>query len=250
MIKLGSLSLIDGMPRIAVGFSDNVSIKVIQDAKNLGLDIAELRMDRYSKHDKKYVLSEIKKFKNFPLIGTIRSKKEGGFWNRSEAERLSLFKVIIPEIDAIDIEISSKDILESVVKAAHAANKIVVISHHNFRKTPSGNDLNKILDEAKSVGADIVKIATFVAKNDDVRTLAGFTIAHRSKGLVTIGMGDKGVITRITFPALGSLITYAALGQSTAPGQLEYADAVDLTRRLYPKYNEEKIVALKLLEAV
>jgi hypothetical protein len=52
MIKLGSLSLMDGTPRIAVGFGDNVSIKVVQDAENLGLDIVEFRVDMYSSFEK------------------------------------------------------------------------------------------------------------------------------------------------------------------------------------------------------
>ena len=250
MIKLGSLSLLNEIPRIAASFSGNASLKVIQDAKHLGLDIVEARVDRYTRHDKKYVIDEIKKFKSFPSIGTIRSKKEGGHWDRSDAERLSLFKAIIPAVDAIDIEISSKEILKDVVKAAHAAKKIVLISHHDFKKTPDLDELNRIANEAKSIGADIVKVATFILRHEDIQTLAQFTITNKSGGVVSIGMGDKGTATRILFPALGSLITYAALGRSTAPGQLEYADTVDLIRRLYPKYNEEKVRALKLLKAI
>ena len=250
MIKLGSLSFPEDTPRIAVSFGDHASVRVIQDAEKLGLDIVELRVDLCSRYDEKYILDEIKKFKNLPLIGTIRSKKEGGNWGRSDAERLSLFEAMLPTVDAVDIEISSKEILAEVVKAAHAVKKIVIVSHHDFQKTPNIDELSKIAGEARSVGADIVKIATLVLKSEDIQTLAEFTIANKPKGVVSIGMGDKGVVTRILLLALGSLITYAALGQSTAPGQLEFADTVDLIRRLYPKYNEEKILALKLLEAV
>jgi 3-dehydroquinate dehydratase-1 len=51
-------------------------------------------------------------------------------------------------------------------------------------------------------------------------------------GLIVIGMGDAGVASRVLFPALGSLLTYAAAGTQTAPGQLALDEAVALLRRL------------------
>ncbi len=250
MIKLGSLPL-NGTPRVAIGFAGNTPPQLIQNAKDYGLDIVELRIDLYPEFRTAYVLSEVKKFRHFPSIATIRSKKEGGKWDRSDRERLSLFKVVIPEVDAVDIELSSRTILGAVIKAAHQAEKLVVISHHDLDKTPSIKELNRIVNKAKSLGADIVKVATYALNDEDVQTLAELTIANKSKNIVTIAMGDKGTKSRIIFPALGSLMTYASLGnQSTAPGQLDYMDTCDLLRRLYPQYNEIKITSLKLLEAV
>jgi 3-dehydroquinate dehydratase-1 len=45
-------------------------------------------------------------------------------------------------------------------------------------------------------------------------------------------MGDAGVASRVLFPALGSLLTYASAGTQTAPGQLDLDEAVALLRRL------------------
>ena len=248
MIKLGQLPL-NGLPRIAVGFTDQTSLTTIRNAKKHGLDIVELRIDQYGSFDKRYVLKELKKFKGTPTIATIRSKTEGGAWNLSEAERLSLFKAVIPEVNAIDIELSSKTIIKELVQTAHRAKKLVFISYHNFEGTPEVPQLNKIANKAKTLGADVVKIATLVWKREDIRKLSLFTLSNAPKNLITIGMGPNGVISRILFPALGSLITYASLGKPTAPGQLDYHTTFELLRKLYPKFNQEKIQSLKILEA-
>ncbi len=247
MIKIGKLTL-NGTPRIAVVFRDNTPQDLLRKAKENGLDVAELRIDQYTSFDRNHVLKEISKFKNFPTIATIRSHKECGGWNLSEKQRLSLFKAILPKIDAIDIELSSKEILDQAVKAAHSAGKLVIISYHSFDQTPKADVLNKIFEQAKSLGADIVKIATMALNRTDIQTLAAFTIANSGKNLITIAMGTQGVISRIFFPSLGSLMTYASLGEPTAPGQLHYDMTFDLLRILYPKFNQEKIEKLKILE--
>ena len=249
MIKLGKL-ILNGTPRIAVGFNDRTNPTILMDAKKLGLDIAELRIDQYSSFEKKHVLKQISKFRHFPTIATIRSKKEGGGWNLSESARLQLFETIIPKIDAIDIELSSKEILPKVIKKAQSAKKSVVISYHNFDRTPDVRALSKILKEAKTLGADIVKIATMALRKADVQALAAFTSANASQNLVTIAMGSEGLISRIFFPVLGSLITHAYLGEPTAPGQLHYEKTFDYLRLFYPKFNQEKIRALQLFQNV
>lgn len=247
MIKLGKITL-NGTPRIAVGFRDKVRASLIEDAQRFGLDIAELRIDQYSSFESKYVLKEISKFKRFPTIATIRSKKEGGDWNLSEQERLHLFQAIMPKIDAVDIEFSAKEILPKVIKAAHALKKLVVISSHNFDRTPNIKVLSKITSEAKAKGGDIVKIATTALNRADIQTLANFTVNNASKNIIVIAMGSIGMISRVFFPVLGSLMTYAYLGEPTASGQLDYETTFDYLRRFYSQFNEEKINSLKILQ--
>jgi 3-dehydroquinate dehydratase-1 len=247
MLKIANLAL-NGTPRVAIGFKDNVTSETIKEIADFGLDIVELRIDQYSSFETAYVVREIKKFRAFPSIATIRSEKEGGGWNLSEKKRLDLFKSILPYVDAIDIELSSKEILKNVVSNANKLKKLVCISYHDFVKTPVTKKLEQVLKEAKSCGADIVKIATLAKNRDDVQILADFTIQNNSKNIITISMGSEGTISRVFFPALGSLITYASLGGATAPGQLDYSLTTDLLRLMYPKYNQEKINSLKLLE--
>ncbi|MDQ6967051.1 MAG: type I 3-dehydroquinate dehydratase [Mariprofundaceae bacterium] len=244
---LGSLDL-GGNPRLVVGYTDDVSSDTIKKSLALGLDVAELRVDKYAYSDPIYVLNEISKFRDIPTIATIRSSDEGGDWCGTEAERLSLFKTIISHVDAIDIELLSKEIMLDVIETAHEAGKLAVVSYHNFKSTPSYDDLVELVNEAKKKGADIVKIACTAISQSDMQNLARLTIDCSSKNIITIAMGSKGLVSRLMFPALGSLMTFAYVGRPTATGQLRLDETLDLLRLFYPEFNEDKIIHLKLLE--
>lgn len=247
MLNLGSLTL-NGTPRVAVGFNDKIQSIAIKKGLSKGIDIAEIRIDQFSSYKHEYVLEELKQYKGIPTIATIRLKSEGGGWCLSEEERLSLFKVVIPHVDAVDIELQATAILHEVIGAAQEADKLAVVSYHNFEETPPVSELTALIDEAKSIGADIVKIAAQVQGKQDVQDLARVTLENAAKNIIIIGMGSEGLVTRFFFPALGSLITFAYVGRPTAPGQLHFDDAFDLLRTLYPSFNQEKFVSLELVE--
>ncbi len=80
----------------------------------------------------------------------------------------------------------------------------------------------------KRVGADIVKIAVLVKRWSDNVILFELTKRVSKSGgkIIAIGMGEKGKISRIGCPLLGSFLTYAALDarSKTAPGQLLLKD--------------------------
>jgi 3-dehydroquinate dehydratase-1 len=67
-----------------------------------------------------------------------------------------------------------------------------------------------------------------------VQTLLAVTLARRTTGLVTLGMGPYGPLTRIVLPAAGSLLTYGSVGRPTAPGQLSVAEIRRLFDSLLP----------------
>lgn len=219
MIHFGPLSL-DGSPRIAVPFRDGNDAASIARAVELGMDIAELRIDQFAHRDASSVLAEIEKFSATPVLATIRAAAEGGTWDGSDTARLDLYRVILPHVDAVDVELSSKSVAVGVVAAAHALRKPTVLSFHDFVKTPPLESLNAIARDALGAGASIVKVAAMCNSQDDVRTLTRFTLDHAHEGVVVIGMGPVGVTTRVLLPALGSLFTFAAYGEGTAPGQL------------------------------
>ena len=248
MNRLDTL-LCGGVPLIAVGFADKTSAQVIQSAKQEGLDVAELRVDLYESYQHQYVLDVIRQFKHLPSIATIRIGKEGGKWGLSEQQRLALFKAIVTEVDSVDIELQAEEILSDVVKVTHEAGKLVFISYHNFDETPTLSALNLVAKRAIEVGADAIKIATHAKSMADIRTLAQFTIEKASLNIVTMAMGAKGVVSRLFFPSLGSRLTFAYIGQPSAPGQLRFDETFDILRKLYPDFNQKKISALELMEA-
>lgn len=235
MINFGSVVL-GGGPRIAVPFRDGNDPASIARAVELGMDIAELRIDQFANRDAANVLKEIAKFEAVPVLATIRSASEGGAWPTSDdAARLDLYKAVLPHVAAVDIELSSKSIAENVVSAAHALGRPVVLSFHDFSKTPPLDTLNAIARDARSAGADIVKVAAMCSSQDDVRTLTRLTLDHVHEGVVVIGMGLIGVSTRVLLPALGSLFTFAAYGEGTAPGQLQLDQMAEMAAQLFPR---------------
>lgn len=239
MVTLGGLTL-GGTPRVAVALSDGLTPDELASAQRLGLDVAELRIDQFPKTDENYVLEQVTVFDGVPTIATIRTRSEGGGWDETEPDRLALFRAVIPEVDAVDLELSAFDIRDAVVETVHELGKTVILSYHNFDGTDSIDRFEQIIRDAKEVGADIVKMATHCSGPADVQTLADITLSNRDAGLITIGMGAHGALSRIFFLALGSLMTYTFLGTPTAPGQFDLEDTCRRLRTFYPNYAAER----------
>jgi 3-dehydroquinate dehydratase-1 len=221
-----------GTPKIVLSLNDAI-LPMKKKSPRL-FDIVEMRVDLFSISDDA-LLSFADSLSCYPTIATIRSKCEGGDFRFSERKRFALFQKIIPHVSAVDIELSSKTILSDVIQSARNQKKIVMVSYHNFNKTPPRVELDRIFNQAKSAGADMVKVAAFANGDQDIQRLARFTIEHAGQNIVTIAMGEKGEISRLFFPALGSLFTYGYLGEPTAPGQMDCRELSRLMRRFYPR---------------
>ncbi len=233
-IQLGDLRLDGVTPRIAVPFRDGTPPERIAEAKRLGMDIAELRVDFFSNREAERVREEVDRFRGVPVLATIRSAAEGGAWDGPDDERLALYKALLPGVAAVDVELSSAAIVASVIAAARAQKKCAIVSFHDFARTPPAATLDDIANRASSAGADIVKVAATCRNIEDLHVLAEYTLRHRDKGLVTIGMGDTGLLSRVFFPALGSLFTFAAFGEGTAAGQIPLEETAVWLCRFYP----------------
>lgn len=237
MLRIGSVTL-DKKPRIAAPFTDRTSQTIIDEAVRIGLlDIAEARIDLFTRIESDYVIAQLDRLKNTPTIATIRTQEEGGKWNQPEEERLRLFRAVLTRAGAVDIELNSLAIRDRVIEAAKAANRCVIISYHNFLTTPDNTFLEDRLQKAKEIGADIVKIATYIRSADDIRTLASLLLSHPLSNLLLLGMGDYGRITRILFPTLGLPMTFAYLDQPTASGQLSVRETNEYLQFFYPDFS-------------
>jgi 3-dehydroquinate dehydratase-1 len=216
-----------------VPFADAATRAEVLSLVQRGLDVAELRVDHFARVDAASVLAQLDVFAGVPLLATIRSAAEGGGWKGTEADRLALFRALLPRVDAVDVEIAS-EIARDVVRDAQRAGRLAIASFHDFARTPGAGALAAVVARGRALGADVVKIATAVAGRDDLRSLARLLVDTDDIGLIAIGMGDAAVATRVLFPALGSLLTYAHAGNVTAPGQIPLVEMRQLLRRLYP----------------
>ncbi len=207
-------------PALAAVVTGSIKLRLIKKAKTHGASLIELRLDTFDTRNVFKLRQEIASIKaqGLRVLLTVRSKKEGGKIAIAPKERLMLFTELITAVDMVDIELSSGLFAKEVIELARKKRKKTIVSFHNFKGTPSTARLEKVIKEAREIGADTVKIAAFATKKEDVRRLARTLLAHND--LIIIAMGAIGQSSRITFPLLGSLVTYGSISESTAPGQM------------------------------
>jgi len=233
MLRLGDLELGDGRPLVAVSFTDIDGRHEVAEACDAGVAIAELRIDLFARLTPDYVALQAERLSGLPTIATIRLAAEGGRWTAGESTRLELFMAVLSLVDAVDVELAAGETLQALEPAAHKAGKLLIVSHHDFEATPSLEVLVDVCRRSAAAGADIVKIAAMVRDDADIEVLSRLLTERPAPNLVVIGMGEKGLATRIAFAGKGSLFTFAAKGDRTsAPGQIAYTRMLQLFSEL------------------
>jgi 3-dehydroquinate dehydratase-1 len=183
-------------------------------------DLFELRLDALVA-DLDAVQREIEKLPS-PLIITARHPREGGANNLSPTKRRGLLRRFLDHASYIDIELRSADSAAVILAAARAKKIRTIISFHDFRETPSVAKLHAIAHAAKSLGADVLKIATTTDTPVQLARLQEFFSAHRMK-IAAMGMGKLGRAARLWCAKRGSVFNYAHLGTANVEGQLSVA---------------------------
>ena len=227
-------------PTVIVPVTDRTPLRALGAAARQGVELAEARVDLFRDQDEaavKRFLQDARKI--MPLLVTIRASREGGAWRHGEPERLALYRRLLPVVDAVDTELGAP-LRAELVAAARRAKKLVVLSHHDFAKTPADAVLDRVVTRGFRAGADVVKIAAHVRDERDTARLAALFARHAGRALVVIGMGDAGKKTRVFFPALGSLFTFAALGRGTAPGQLDVKAMSRALAGFFPEFGARR----------
>ncbi|MDR2545849.1 MAG: type I 3-dehydroquinate dehydratase [Methanobrevibacter sp.] len=180
-----------------------------------GADILELRIDGISNPDPKMVKDIIQEI-NFPTIATNRLKVEGGYFNGSEEDRITILRAAADVCEYVDVELQTE--LEYINSITETGVK-TIISYHDFEKTPSLNEMFDIVEEELKIG-DIAKIA--VTSNTLEDTIDVLAVLSKFDNTVAISMGELGSYTRIIASKFKAPITFAASDDVTAPGQLDF----------------------------
>lgn len=157
-----------------------------------------------------------------PTIATIRLANEGGQWNGPDADRLPLFDAALQTVTTVDIEYRSP-LMKQVSALACRYGKPLIISYHDFERTPPLAELQQVIRTAANYGT-VVKIATRTETEEDVATLRALFAEQCSASVCLLGMGTFGPHTRLDFPRLGSCLTYGYLDAPVAPGQVAAAE--------------------------
>lgn len=191
---------------------------ISQAEKESGL--IEIRIDYLLQHNELDLFLIKKKMKK-EIIIICRRADEGGRWTTSESNRLlQLQKAYDLEFNYVDIEL--KTLQEKRFKIPRRTLTKTIVSFHDFKRTPSIHDLKETVLKMKQYNPYIMKIATMIKHKEDASLLYKLLL-ERKKGdkYIIIGMGDKGVLTRITTPLLGGYMTYCSIhNNGSAPGQI------------------------------
>jgi 3-dehydroquinate dehydratase-1 len=212
-------------------------IKEAESYLGLDFDILEWRADYFTSAVPASLIIDIEKAAaalraiiDKPLLFTFRTEAEGGAQSISAEDYITLNKAIVASgnVDMIDIELGcearmldSSDTIKDFIAYAHDFWVMVVVSNHDFHKTPSKAEIIRRLEKMQALGADIPKIAVMPESADDVLTLLAATAEWYKVAIqpfITISMSQLGAISRLA--TFGSCATFGAATKSSAPGQL------------------------------
>jgi 3-dehydroquinate dehydratase type I len=221
-------------PRICVPIVETHVRKAIEAIKeaNFLADFIELRAD-YLKDPK---LTDLMKIRKKPLIVTNRRKEEEGRYRGNEPERFKVLKEAIRlGAEYVDVEMRSRGSLLRELIANKLGTK-VILSSHDFQKTSSQKELQRLCDRMSQLGADVVKIVTFATSwEDNLQVLSLIPFARRmNQEIVAFCMGEKGKLSRVFAPWMGAAWTYASLSRTkaSAPGQLTVGEMKEIWKKL------------------
>lgn len=179
-----------------------------------GIDWAEIRLDMTD-----LTLPEVTRlFSAHP--GLIATCRPGPF--PAEHRKALLMAAIDAGAAYVDIEVDSEEAYRrEIIARARSRGRKVVVSFHDYEKTPERDMLEATIAECFAAGADIAKIACTARSVRDNARLLGLLDGGRP--VVVVAMGTKGRIVRIVAPLLGSPFTFASLrpGRETADGQID-----------------------------
>ena len=171
-----------------------------------GASLVELRMDLLKDPN----IESLIQCSGLPVIATDRKNPK------------NLIQAIKAGCDYIDIDLSNI-VKKQLIKQARMNNCKVIISLHDYGKTPSSLPLDNNEGE-------FLKIATTInSAKDGVQLLH---LLDQRDNLIVVGMGEKGLYTRIIAPLMGSFLTYAYVEKATAPGQLNVEGMIEIYKKM------------------
>lgn len=189
---------------------------------NAKADVIELRLDFLESVDAESLVDLIA-ICSKPVIITPRIDEQGGAGNLNDNNRCELLKLGFEKnVEYVDIEYESAKQIQIVNSTK------VIVSHHDFAKTPAFPQMLDIVSDMKQKPGDHYKYITKANSINDNFNI--FRLLSKQKNMISFCMGEKGQISRILAGKYGSFITFAALSQNqqSAPGQVDFDELIGL----------------------
>lgn len=213
------------LPRVCVavtGFDPN---ELVDKADALVRDnsFLEFRLDYLSKPA--LALPKIKRFvesrPGVVVIATCRRVASGGKFRGSIASQLDILgKAATAGCQLVDVELQTASKCKPDQLKKLRAKAGLILSFHDFRATKK---LDETLEKMLVYPADFYKLVSTATTLSDNVSMIKF-LAHEGDrhSLVSMCMGEQGIISRVLGLRAGSIFTFASVsaGEETAPGQV------------------------------
>ncbi len=238
-IKIKDLILGEGRTKICVPVCERTVEEVITALKEiliLPVQIIEFRADWFDGVFDPEELSEVLKqiretAGEIPVLFTFRTAKEGGEKEITDLMYDAVVSTAIASgnIDAVDVEMfMDQTVVGNLLDLAHKSHVPVIMSNHDFDKTPEKDEIIARLIRMDEMGADVLKIALMPNSHADVLKLMAATEEmkrlYTDKPMITMSMGATGLISRLSGESFGSVLTFGAGKKASAPGQMAAKD--------------------------
>lgn len=235
-VKVRNVIIGKGKPKICAPIVAETSEGILKDARSFvkrPIDMVEWRVDWYEHAAEPSKVVEMagklrEVLGDVPLLFTFRTASEGGERSLAAEDYMSLNRAAAGSgfVDLLDVElIAGDEAVMAMIEHAHRHQVKVIVSSHDFRKTPPREEILGRLRKMQDLGADIPKVAVMPQVKNDVLTLLGATLEmsenHARKPIITMSMAGMGVVSRLAGESFGSAVTYGAAGKRSAPGQVE-----------------------------
>lgn len=233
IVSIRDIHIGEGVPKIIIplmGKNVEQLLEEIKTIKPAAPDIVEWRADVLEEIENLAVVKEtLSTIRDalfpIPLLFTFRSHREGGNKIIEDTYYKELLENVIgtKAIDLVDVELFSSNVSE-IVETAYAHDVYVVMSNHDFEKTPVKEEIVWRLRRMQELGAHIPKIAVMPKIPTDVLTLldATYTMSnlYADRPIITMSMAATGAISRMAGQVFGSAATFGSGVEASAPGQI------------------------------
>jgi 3-dehydroquinate dehydratase-1 len=193
--------------------------------KSLPSDAVEVRVDALLAA--KVSVEEIERAlrqKKHPVLLTLRIPPEGGHHPWKVAERRALYLHLLPQVEAIDVELATAKAMQPVIAEARRRGKTLVFSAHAIRKPAPPAQAARWIAQYDHQPRTILKIAAQIRSWRDLQQLAGILVNHPEWSVAVMGLGPYATQSRAVLTALGSRLVYGYLDEPAAPGQPSAAE--------------------------
>lgn len=224
-VTVRDLVLGDGKVRICVPVIAHTYEELscsLEQACSSNPDLLEFRADFYFEDETPALKAIRSAAGSRPVLYTIRTREEGGEIEISDEAYMERCLAAAQYVDLVDVQLGR--LHSDLVARLQKAGVKVILSWHDFTRTPSREEMVNIMRRMQQEGGDISKIAVMPQNRTDVLNLMAASVEmaeeKADRPFITMAMGNLGRVTRAAAAFTGSCVSFGTAGMMSAPGQI------------------------------